>query len=193
MLIRVRNRTDVRSSEITPYQVYLDRRRFLAGTAAGAVAALTGIGTAAAVEGPYAVDEPRTPLDAITRYNNFYEFGTDKEDPARYAGKMEVRPWAIGIDGLCAKPRMYDIDQMIKGNRLEERVYRLRCVEAWSMVIPWVGIPVADVLNGRSRSAAPSSSPCRPCSTRRRCRANGVRSSTGPTSKGCGWTRRCTR
>jgi sulfoxide reductase catalytic subunit YedY len=159
MLIRVRKRMDVRSSEITPRQVYLDRRRFLAGTAAGAVAALTGVGTAAAAEatqpaprlegvvtGSYSTDEPRTPVYAITHYNNFYEFGTDKEDPARYAGGMKVRPWSLAIDGLCAKPGTYDIDQMIKGNRLEERVYRLRCVEAWSMVIPWVGIPLADVL-----------------------------------------------
>jgi sulfoxide reductase catalytic subunit YedY len=159
MLIRVRNRTDVRSSEITPRQVYLDRRQFLAGTAAGAVAALTGIGTAAAVEGtqpaprlegivkgPYTVDEPWTPLEAITRYNNFYEFGADKEDPARYAGSMKARPWSVAIDGLCAKPGSYDVDEIIKANRLEDRVYRLRCVEAWSMVIPWVGIPFVDVL-----------------------------------------------
>jgi sulfoxide reductase catalytic subunit YedY len=159
MLIRVRNGMDVRPSEITPHGVYLNRRRFLAGTAVGTVAAVTGIGTAAAgegtpraprldgvVKGPYAVDEPRTPLEAITRYNNFYEFGTDKEDPARYAGGMKVRPWSLAIDGLCAKPGTYDVDQLIKANRLEERVYRLRCVEAWSMVIPWVGIPLADVL-----------------------------------------------
>jgi methionine sulfoxide reductase catalytic subunit len=159
MLIRVRNPTDVRSSEITPRQVYLDRRRFLAGTAAGTVAALTGIGTVAAVEGtqpaprldgivkgPYTVDEPQTQLEAVTRYNNFYEFGTDKEDPARYAGSMKARPWSVAIDGLCAKPGSYDVDEIIKANRLEERVYRLRCVEAWSMVVPWVGIPFADVL-----------------------------------------------
>jgi sulfoxide reductase catalytic subunit YedY len=157
MLIRVRNWTDVKSSEITPHRVYLDRRRFLAGTAAGAVAAFTGSAAAVGrtqpvprldgiVKGPYAVGEPRTPLEAITHYNNFYEFGTDKEDPARYAGGMKVRPWSVGIDGLCAKPGTYDVDQMIKANRLEERVYRFRCVEAWSMVIPWVGIPLADVL-----------------------------------------------
>src|SRR6266511_323889 len=158
MLIRVRNRMDVRASEITPHRVYLDRRRFLCGTAAGAVAAVTGIGTAAAVEGTqpaprlegvvagsHSTDEPRTALYAITRYNNFYEFGTDKEDPARYAGGMKVRPWSLAIDGMCAKPGTYDVDQMIKGNRLEERIYRLRCVEAWSMVIPWVGIPLADL------------------------------------------------
>ena len=159
MLIRVRNGMDVRPSEITPRGVYLDRRRFLARAAVGAVAAVAGIGTAAAGEGtppaprldgvakgPYAVDEPRTPFEAITRYNNFYEFGTDKEDPARYAGGMTVRPWSLAIDGLCAKPGTYDVDQLIKENRLEERVYRLRCVEAWSMVIPWVGFPLADVL-----------------------------------------------
>jgi methionine sulfoxide reductase catalytic subunit len=160
MLIKVRGRSEVESSEITPKSVYLDRRRFLAGAAvAGATAAFPDIVAAQAAEtvtrpkldgiakSRYSTDETRTPLDAITRYNNFYEFGSDKEDPARYAEKLKPRPWAVKIDGLCGKPGTYDIDEIIKANRLEERVYRLRCVEAWSMVIPWVGIPFADVLS----------------------------------------------
>jgi methionine sulfoxide reductase catalytic subunit len=156
MLIKVRRTRNYKSSEITPLAVYLDRRRFLAA-AAGVIAAAPDIISARAAEAmppkldgisksPYSTDEARTPLDAVTRYNNFYEFGSDKEDPARYAGKMKPRPWAVAIDGLCGKPGTYDVDEIIKANRLEERVYRLRCVEAWSMVIPWVGIPFADVL-----------------------------------------------
>jgi sulfoxide reductase catalytic subunit YedY len=157
MLIKVRRPRDCKSSEITPRAVYLDRRRFLAA-AAGAIAAIPGIVPARAANGMtrpkldtiakslYSTEEARTPLDAVTRYNNFYEFGSDKEDPARYAGKMKSRPWSVAMDGLCGKPGTYDVDEIIKANRLEERVYRLRCVEAWSMVIPWVGIPFADVL-----------------------------------------------
>jgi methionine sulfoxide reductase catalytic subunit len=157
MLIKVRRPRDSRSSEITPRAVYLDRRRFLAA-AAGVMAAIPDIIPAGAAEGSarprldaiskntFSTDEVPTPLDAVTRYNNFYEFGSDKEDPARYAGKMKSRPWSVAIDGLCGKPGTYDVDEIIKANRLEERVYRLRCVEAWSMVIPWVGIPLADVL-----------------------------------------------
>lgn len=159
MLIKVRGRSEVESSEITPKSVYLDRRRFLAAAAvAGATAAFPDIVAARAAEAirppklgeiaksRYSTEEARTPLDAITRYNNFYEFGSDKDDPARYAATLKPRPWAVAIDGLCGKPGTYDVDEIIKANRLEERIYRLRCVEAWSMVIPWVGIPFADVL-----------------------------------------------
>jgi sulfoxide reductase catalytic subunit YedY len=160
MLIKVRKRSDVASSEITPLATYLDRRRFIATAAvAGAAVAFPDIIAARAAEAApppnldgiaksrYSTEEARTPLDAITRYNNFYEFGSDKEDPSRYAEKLRPRPWAVKIDGLCGKPGTYDVDEMIKANRLEERVYRLRCVEAWSMVIPWVGIPFADVVS----------------------------------------------
>jgi sulfoxide reductase catalytic subunit YedY len=159
MLIKVRRTRDCKSSDITPRAVYLDRRHFLATAAvAGATAAFSDIIAARAAEAMpppkldgiaksrFSTEEARTPLDAITRYNNFYEFGSDKEDPARYAAKLKPRPWSVVIDGLCGKPGTYDVDEIIKANRLEERVYRLRCVEAWSMVIPWVGIPFADVL-----------------------------------------------
>jgi sulfoxide reductase catalytic subunit YedY len=158
MLIKFRSSGDPAGSEITPERVYLDRRRFLAGGAAAAAAVVSGWPVPAAAQAKAAplpgdipksalsTDEVQTPFDSVTRYNNFYEFGTDKEDPARYAGQLKVRPWALTIDGLCGKPGTWDVDALIKANRLEERVYRLRCVEAWSMVIPWVGIPMADVL-----------------------------------------------
>jgi sulfoxide reductase catalytic subunit YedY len=97
-------------------------------------------------ESPYRVDEDLTPYGDITSYNNFYEFGTGKEDPARYAGQMRTRPWAVVVDGHVAKPGPHDINDIFKTHTLEERIYRLRCVETWSMVIPWVGIPMADFL-----------------------------------------------
>jgi len=161
MLIRVRPASDPAGSEITPKSVYLDRRRFLGATAAaGAAAAFGMLPTPVRAEetpranrlpgpiakSPLSTDEPQTSLETVTRYNNFYEFGTDKEDPARNAGTLRTRPWTVAIDGLCAKPGTYDIDSIIQSNRLEERVYRMRCVEAWSIVVPWVGLPMADVL-----------------------------------------------
>ena len=91
--------------------------------------------------------DPPNSFDQITSYNNFYEFGTNKSDPKRYAGKLTTSPWTVKIDGLCNKPADYHLEDLIKTSELEERVYRHRCVEAWSMVIPWVGIPLASILN----------------------------------------------
>lgn len=162
MLIRsARRRGDVRPSEITPKAVYLNRRRFMQATAAAAAGAAwagAGLGRGAKAQAdaarlpgvvkgsPLSTDEELTSYDNITTYNNFYEFGTGKEDPARYAGAMTTRPWTLEIGGAIGKPGPYDVDTLIKASRLEERIYRLRCVEAWSMVIPWVGIPFADVI-----------------------------------------------
>ena len=160
MLIKVRKPSDVLSSEITPRSVYLDRRRFLQTAAvAGAGAALGSLplaglaatpGAGAKLEGvvnsPYSTDEEPTSRESVTSYNNFYEFGTGKDDPAANAGQMKTRPWTVVVDGHVAKPGSYDIDDIFKAHRLEERIYRLRCVEAWSMVVPWVGIPMADFL-----------------------------------------------
>jgi sulfoxide reductase catalytic subunit YedY len=92
------------------------------------------------------VDEPLNTFEDITSYNNFYEFGTGKNDPQRYASKLKTSPWKVRIDGHCSKPADYHLEDLIKPHQLEERIYRLRCVEAWSMVIPWVGIPLAEVL-----------------------------------------------
>jgi len=144
----IRKPDDVRSSEITPERDYLNRREFLGGTAA----ALLGLASAPAAlsacsTGETAQRDEPTPLEDITRYNNFYEFGTDKGDPARHAPRLlRTRPWTVRIDGLCRKPAAYAYDDLVRPHRMVDRTYRLRCVEAWSMVIPWRGIPLADVL-----------------------------------------------
>ena len=91
-------------------------------------------------------EEALTPYPDVTQYNNFYEFGTNKGDPARYAGKLEVEPWSVMIDGEVAKPGPISLEQLVQPHRLEERIYRLRCVEAWSMVIPWLGFPLSELL-----------------------------------------------
>ena len=95
---------------------------------------------------PFRTDEPVTDFEDATRYNNFYEFGTDKGDPARYASRLRTKPWSLEISGEVAKPVTIGLEDLLKPHTVEERVYRLRCVEAWSMVIPWRGIPLADVL-----------------------------------------------
>ncbi len=145
----------IAASEITPPQVYADRRRFLRQSAlaglglmldGGAARALPAQGTLKGAPGPYATQEPKTPLEAITHYNNFYEFGVGKEDPASYAGTLKTRPWSVTVAGQCERPGVYDLDHLVDPHPLQERIYRLRCVEAWSMVIPWLGVPLADVL-----------------------------------------------
>ncbi len=150
-------------SEITPQAVYQDRRRWLQQAALGlGGAALTSMaarqawaqgparpGQLAALSGaPTAVPgattvEALTPYRDASTYNNFYEFGLDKADPARLAGRMPTRPWTVQVEGLVAKPRTYDLDELLKLSPMEERIYRLRCVEGWSMVIPWVGYSLA--------------------------------------------------
>ncbi|MGE3064697.1 MAG: protein-methionine-sulfoxide reductase catalytic subunit MsrP [Hyphomicrobiaceae bacterium] len=150
----VRRPADVRPSDITPRSIYLRRREVLAGLAAGAaglVAGLAGSGKAdaalKAAKSPLSTtDEPLTPLKDVTSYNNFYEFGTDKDDPVKNAGSFNPRPWKVKIDGLVDKPADYDLDDLVKDSALEERIYRMRCVEGWSMVIPWIGVPLAGIL-----------------------------------------------
>ena len=153
MLIKSRRPSDLKSFEITPKSVFMDRRRFMMAAAAGvglASVSLPGGARAAKLEGvvkgPYGTDEERTPFEDVTRYNNFYELGTGKGDPAKNAAGLKTRPWSVAVGGEVAKPGTYDFDDLIKPHMLEERVYRLRCVEAWSMVIPWVGFPLADVI-----------------------------------------------
>ncbi len=147
----IRKPDHVRPSEITPREVYLRRREVIAGGAAfGLSLALPSVVSAKALtyeKSPLSTDEKLTSLEDITSYNNFYEFGTDKGDPARYAKSMTVEPWSVKIDGLVAKPGDYALEDILKPVTLEERIYRLRCVEAWSMVVPWIGFPLADLLN----------------------------------------------
>ena len=150
MLIRD-SRLDIPSSEITPKAVYLNRRALMtAGAGLIAAAALPRIARAAALNPVHSdlttTGEALTSKEDATSYNNFYEFGTGKADPARYAGTLTTSPWTVKVDGLVGKPAVYDFDDLIKGIPLEERIYRLRCVEAWSMVIPWIGFPLRDLL-----------------------------------------------
>ena len=150
----IRRAPDITSSEITDFQVYLNRRSFLLGAAALALAP-SGAAAAAAPAGPplkaprnqtFTVADPPTDLESITTYNNFYEFGVNKEDPARLAHLLKPRPWAVLVDGHVARPKTYDVDELMRLFPLEERVYRLRCVEGWSMVIPWIGYPLASLI-----------------------------------------------
>ena len=146
---------DLHSSDITPEPLYLRRREFLKAAAGSAVAAVAGVMPVAATgqdvlpnvrKGVVTTDESLTPLADVTTYNNFYEFGTDKGDPARNAQGFRPRPWTVRIDGLVDKPADYHLEDLLAPHPLEERVYRLRCVEAWSMVIPWVGFPLKDLI-----------------------------------------------
>jgi sulfoxide reductase catalytic subunit YedY len=156
----IKQAPDIRSSEITPKGLYLRRREFIQASAAALTAAGFGAlaGHAAAQGGglaklpnvkkgsPFNTTEKLNSYDDITSYNNFYEFGTDKDEPKPNSKSFKPRPWKLTIDGEVAKPASYDIDEFIKPLTLEDRIYRMRCVEAWSMVIPWVGIPLADVI-----------------------------------------------
>ncbi len=140
----------IASSEITPHGLYLNRRRLM-GLAAGGLAAVAAPGAFAAaltaVPSAYKVDAKLTSKKDVTTYNNFYEFGTGKEDPSRNAGSLNTRPWTIEVGGLVAKPQVIDIETIMRDYRMEERVYRMRCVEAWSMVIPWIGFPISALLD----------------------------------------------
>jgi sulfoxide reductase catalytic subunit YedY len=155
----IKKAPDIRSSEITPRSVYLRRREFLAASSAALVAAGCGAlfdevsaqgGGRTKLEGvkksPLSTTETPNSYKDITTYNNFYEFGTNKEDPSENAGKFKTKPWTIAVEGDVAKPARYNLEDFIKPHTLEERIYRLRCVEAWSMIIPWVGIPLKDVI-----------------------------------------------
>ena len=146
MLIRTRRpgEGDLPSSEITPYELYLDRRRFLAQSATLAgVAALAPSVLGAAEE----QEDERTPYEDITNYNNYYEFGTGKEDPARYSGDFVPLPWTVVVEGECSNPGTFALEDLLKGHEIVEPVYRMRCVEAWSMVIPWRGVRLRDVIS----------------------------------------------
>jgi len=148
----------MRSSEITPKSLYLRRREFLKLGAGSAVAlSLPAFARAKVEHGPKLAgvtpnpkftlpDEKKNSFEDITTYNNFYELGTDKSDPSENASKLQTRPWTLSVEGEVAKPKKWDIDEILKTFPIEERVYRLRCVEAWSMVVPWDGFPLADFL-----------------------------------------------
>jgi methionine sulfoxide reductase catalytic subunit len=160
MLIRKPN--EIKSSEITSKTLYLNRRQFILAASATAITAGAALSGVDALFSPapvfageklsnvgkssYSTTEKQNSFKDITNYNNFYELGTDKEDPAANAKYLTTRPWTVAVEGEVKKLKTYDIDQLTKVAPLEERVYRLRCVEAWSMVIPWVGFPLSSLI-----------------------------------------------
>jgi sulfoxide reductase catalytic subunit YedY len=160
MLIRSKKPSDVASSEITPESVYRSRREFMRVAAAGTVGAVAGsflsgsdLSPAAAQaalqftrNAKYVADDPPHSFDELTNFNNYYEFGIRKSDPAQYAHTLTTKPWTVKIDGHCNKPADYAYEDLVKPQQLEERIYRLRCVEAWSAVVPWVGFPLRDLI-----------------------------------------------
>ncbi|EUB96082.1 oxidoreductase molybdopterin binding protein [Rhizobium sp. CF080] len=138
------------ASEITPRDIYMSRRNFM-GAAAVAGFAFAGADSAFAAPltaspSAYKVDEKLTPKEAVTTYNNFYEFGVNKDDPAANSGDFKPTPWSVKVDGMVGKPKEFGHEELMKMN-LEERTYRMRCVEGWSMVIPWIGFPLSALLD----------------------------------------------
>ena len=154
----IKKPSDIKSSEITPKTLYINRRQFMAVAASLAAAGLAaeemllktrawaGQKLPIKKRGEFSVEEKQTSFKDATNYNNFYEFSTDKEDVAELASKFRTRPWTISIEGHVKQSKVYDIDALIKMFPLEERVYRFRCVEAWSMVLPWVGFALGDFI-----------------------------------------------
>ncbi|MGP0020574.1 MAG: protein-methionine-sulfoxide reductase catalytic subunit MsrP [Candidatus Sulfotelmatobacter sp.] len=158
----IRKAADIPSSEITPKSLYLNRRKFLASAALAGAAAATGVGlreiispSTVALAGnkidgiqksPLSTTESVTPYKDVTNYNNYYEFSTDKDEPAKLAQKFRTRPWKVKIDGLVDKKQELDIDTILKMAPPEERIYRHRCVEGWSIVVPWVGFSLSELI-----------------------------------------------
>ena len=160
----IKSAPDLRPSDVTPKALYLRRREFIQGVGGAAVATAATLvaGASTVVEAgqnpnayrfpsvkkgsPYNTTETLNWYKDITTYNNFYEFGLDKGDPARYAHSLKPSPWSVVVDGHCAKPGKYNVRDIVSWFPLEERIYRLRCVEAWSIVVPWVGFPLADLV-----------------------------------------------
>jgi sulfoxide reductase catalytic subunit YedY len=141
----IRRPPDIPTREITDERLYWSRREWLATVGIG-IAGTAFAPELAACGRPGQDDEKLTPFEHVTGYNNFYEFGTGKDDPKANAHTLKPRPWSIQVEGDVKRPATYDIDELFKGLSVQERVYRLRCVEGWSMVIPWMGYPLADVI-----------------------------------------------
>ena len=158
----VQRRNNVLSSEITDERTYLNRRQFIQGTSGAALGLATGAFALSSATNlragsqetipdiqtsAFSTNEQPNSFSDITSYNNFYEFGLDQGDPARHAHELTVKPWSVKVEGHVNKAAEYDLEDLLKGITFEERIYRLRCVEAWSMVVPWVGFPLSTLIN----------------------------------------------
>ena len=133
-------KTKLRWSDVTPQALFLNRRQIMAGGVALLASPALG-------KSPYSTDDAPNTFEEISGYNNYYEFGTAKEDPAAYAGTLTTTPWTVQVDGMVDNPGTYDLGDLISGMTMEERIYRFRCVEAWSMIIPWQGFQLSALLN----------------------------------------------
>ena len=131
-------------SDVTPHNLYLNRRKFVELLGIASLAFAT---TPTVAKQNYSIREKPNDIKEITNYNNFYEFGTSKTDPAKYAHSLTTNPWEITFEGISQNKKKFDIAEILKGKAIQERVYRLRCVEGWSMVIPWIGFPLRDLIN----------------------------------------------
>ena len=150
----IKKPSDLSASEITPPDIYRQRRRLMQAAGAGALAGLFGLPARATTAGEklpgvrpsaWTLEDKPTPLSTITEYGNFYEFGPDKDSPQRHAHRLQTRPWSVRIEGEVMRPQTIAIEDLLKLAPLEERTYRLRCVEGWSMVVPWVGFPFSEI------------------------------------------------
>jgi methionine sulfoxide reductase catalytic subunit len=156
--------SDLKYSDITPREVYLNRRKFLCGLGLAGGLALAGKSVAdlvspavqasaattklpGVIQGKFSTTEQVTPPQTVTTYNNYYEFGTEKDQPARNAKNFVTSPWSVSVEGEVAKPRKFSMDEILKLAPLEERIYRHRCVEGWSIVVPWIGFPLSTIAN----------------------------------------------
>ena len=153
-MIKIKKSWEIPESQVTPEPIYKKRREFMKTGALGTAMLLNPWSSAFASlkitdyqRNVISIDEELNDEEAVTSYNNFYEFGTGKDDPKEYSQDFDTDDWKIEVGGACAKPGTYGLEDMVKGFPIEERVYRLRCVEAWSMVIPWLGIPLSSILN----------------------------------------------
>jgi len=142
----IKQAPDVRSSEITPRHLYIDRRSFLAGAVLAVGNARAGVKLETIGKSPFSTAEKVTPYNDVTHYNNYYEFGTGKEQPAQLAQKLKTSPWTVKVEGAVDKPQVFDMDAIMKMAPLEERIYRHRCVERWSIVVPWIGFPLSALI-----------------------------------------------
>ncbi len=209
----IKKPADIKSAEITPKEMYLNRRQFMTSASAMALSAgvaATGLdwfqlpSNARAAEklanvkkSSYNTKEKQNSFKDITTYNNFYELGVDKGDPAQNAKYLTTKPWTVASKAKSKRPRRSTSMSLMKLSPLEERIYRLRCVEAWSMVIPWIGFPLSALIKSSNPPTTPSSfnlSRCKiPSACPGRSRDCSAACSNGPTSKGCAWTKRCIR
>ena len=149
----IKKAPDLRYSDVTPRRTYVGRRDFLAsagaalaGIAAGRLDIRASADSLAVTKKLVTTTDPVTPYNVVTTFNNFYEFGTNKADPAKNAKAFTTKPWSVSVEGACARPGVYGLEDIQKPHALEERIYRHRCVEGWSIVVPWIGFPLGDLL-----------------------------------------------